>query len=411
MRPYTRREILMAALCAGVERTANASPTPARTIRITNCYGVGIGPHMSRQELEYAARCSLCLGGIDVDYSDAEQIRKTNANLRQIRQINPQFRLLEYTGAPDAPLNTPNMPKDAWLRYTDGSIVKGWPGSAMLNLGQPEVVEWLAKRCLRHSSQLDLDGVFLDSMSPWFDSWECNLFKNHTLHFQSNGTGRYSDLNWLNSTWRQAKTTLAARVRELVGKSCVVMANQAGREAAPWLNGVLLEDYVNSVIKGKRTWQEAADICLWWLTHAQQPVLTTLSCGSGVQCPYNAWKLPQQQQTALLQHGFSQHKRMVFGLATALLLGAYYSYDLSTRWRGQHWWYPEYDVDLGKPVGDSAQQTDGSWQRRFSRGLAAVNPGKAAVTIRTQHTMKDVSSGHRSNTFMLAGLQGIVLVN
>ena len=65
---------------------------------------------------------------------------------------------------------------------------------------------------------------------------------------------------------------------------------------------------------------------------------------------------------------------MRFGLATTLMGDGYHAYDLHTRWRGQRWWYKEYDAPLGYPRAAARRQPDGSWRREFDGGTVVVNP-------------------------------------
>ncbi len=407
----SRRQLLAVAGLTGLQGVKSRVETSRKPIRITNCYGAGIGPAMSSAQIEYVASCDLCIGGLSLDYSDADQIKRTNANLVKIRSMNPKFKVVDYTSAPDAPSSTRNLPANAWLRYENGTIAAGWPGSAMLNLAHPDVIEWVAQKAIRHMKSVDIDGVFLDSMGAGFDAWECNLFGRKVLHFENEPGGNFSDLTWLNSTWRQAKLTLVRRVRYLVGPTAIVMANQPGHETAPSLNGVLLEDWVDSFLSGERTWKQLLDDCTWWHQHCVKPALTTLSCSSGVVPPYNAWKLPHARQDELLQKGKVQFSRMRLGLAAALLTDVYYSFDLNTRWRGEHWWYPEYDARLGPPEGEPKAQVDGTWQRRFRNGLVIANPTKSAATIHLRTPYTNVTTQQKDHQFNLASNDGLLLVS
>jgi hypothetical protein len=387
------------------------SGTLRATAHISNCYGANIGPNMSASRIAYLAKCNLAIGGLWFDYNIRDDVHKTAANIRRIREINPDFRIVDYTSAPDAPTNTKNLPADAWLRNSDGAVVAGWPGSSMLNLANPDVVEWVAQHSIRHVKELGLDGVFLDSLDAEFDAWEIDLFGKKPLNFQSSGHGKFNDFQWLTDTWRKAKLAIAKRVRNLLGSSALLMANQPGKETAPYLNGVLLEDWVDYFFNGKKTFEQLLSDCTWWLSHSRTPAITTLSCSSGLVPPYNAWKLPTGEQSTLLNDGKSKLQRMRFGLAAALMVGANFSFDLNTRWRGQHWWYPEYDVDLGKPVAPYSKRLDGTWQRPFARGLVLANPTSATISVNLSTALRDVSTGKSGSSFNIDANDGMMLVS
>jgi len=101
---------------------------------------------------------------------------------------------------------------------------------------------------------------------------------------------------------------------------------------------------------------------------------------------------------------------MRFGLATALMSDGYFSYDLHTRWRGQRWWYPEYDAPLGWPKGPAQKQPDGTWAREFDGGTVVVNPTPLDVRITTHGRRLDVSSGKVAREFLIPAQDGRLLL-
>ena len=67
--------------------------------------------------------------------------------------------------------------------------------------------------------------------------------------------------------------------------------------------------------------------------------------------------------------------RMRFGLASYLLVNngkAYFRYTNDEAYR-QVWWYPEFDLDFGQPLGPRYQEA-GVWRRDFENGIVRVNP-------------------------------------
>jgi hypothetical protein len=72
---------------------------------------------------------------------------------------------------------------------------------------------------------------------------------------------------------------------------------------------------------------------------------------------------------------------MRYGLASALMDDGWFIY------RGLNpvdppWWYDEYDAPIGQPAEGppTAPMAGGIWARRFSNGIALVNPGKTPAT-------------------------------
>jgi hypothetical protein len=93
-------------------------------------------------------------------------------------------------------------------------------------------------------------------------------------------------------------------------------------------------------------------------------------------------------------------KKMRLGLTLSLLYDhTYFSYDLGPRDHGQAWWFPEYDVILGSPLGDSFLQ-EGGYMRRFEKGLVVCSPYKK-VDVRLDREHTDCSTGTRSRSFQV----------
>ncbi len=74
------------------------------------------------------------------------------------------------------------------------------------------------------------------------------------------------------------------------------------------------------------------------------------------------------------------YQLMRLGLVSTLLDNGYYSFDWGTENHGQLWWYDEYNVDLGQPLGsaynldsDSPETQLGIWRRNFEKGVVFVN--------------------------------------
>ena len=75
-------------------------------------------------------------------------------------------------------------------------------------------------------------------------------------------------------------------------------------------------------------------------------------------------------------------QRMRFGLASFLLVNngqAYFRYTNDKAYRDL-WWYADFDIDLGQPLG--ARYPDGNlWQRDFQNGSVIVDPKKHSAEI------------------------------
>ncbi len=387
--------------------------------RIANVYGTALSHdgwrfHGDRRTPGEVARYDLLIGVQRRQQKDTDGavFRK---HLEELKKLNPHLIAVHF--ACSAPYTHVAPPEEVlaarnagrvfpWLLQADGKLIAGWPGTYMVNLAVPEVVEWLAQQTVPAVKTIGYDGVFIDCMGPHFDSWACEIAtgKPYTVDFDADGND--DDRDVLAEVWTKAKTDLAERTRELIGADAVFMANQAGPDTFGQLNGIYLEDYLDAVLDRGMSWEQVLEKYLRWTETPQRPNVTVLGCGSGVEPPFQAFRLSTDEQASYLERGRQRLQRMRFGLVTALMGDGYYSYDLHTRWRGQYWWYPEFDAPLGYPTGSCARSADGTWQRGFEGGLVIVNPTDWDVSVELEKSFRDVSSDRVARRFVIPRLDG-----
>ncbi len=363
--------------------------------RIANCYGAQLGPQTSTADLDQLARYDLLIGGSWCDWRRPEQVAAFRKNVAYLRRVNPHILVLEFSSS--APYlakweTQEDFPADGWLLTPAGRTIDGWPGSKMINLYHGDVVAWQARRSREGITARGHHGTFIDCMAPSFDWWACEIATGKGYEIDADGDGKADKRAWLDATWQKAKLDMARQVREAIGPDGVFMGNQAGRETFDVINGILLEDYLDYVLDGKRDWRGVLDDYLFWTGTPHRPNITTIVSSSGVEPPFEAYEtLSKAEQEKLLESGRKREQRMRFGLATALMGDGYFAYDLHTRWRGQKWWYPEYDAPLGYPRAQprniltapgNAPSTEGSsWStRRQGRSMSrrTARPGTPA---------------------------------
>ena len=382
--------------------------------RIANCYGARLGPDTSDAELNLLARYDLLIGGTYCNWSNPEQVAKFRRNLTHLRQKNPHIIVLEFSSS--APYlaeweTHEGFPDDGWLLTPEGGKIAGWPGSYMINLTHPQVVSWQAGRSYDGIFKRGHHGTFIDCMGPRFDWWACEIATGKEYQIDADRDGEPDPRQRLDRAWRKAKLQIAQQVRDRIGADGILMANQAGRETHEVVNGILLEDYLDYVLDKDRDWREVLDDYLFWTTTLHRPNVTTIVSSSGVQPPFHPRKnLSTREQEALQARGRALHQRMRFGLATTLMGDGYFAYDLHTRWRGQHWWYPEYDTPLGYPKGPASQMPNGTWRRQFDGGMVVVNPTARPATVSGKGFQRDVSTGREAETLVIPPKDGRILV-
>ncbi len=386
--------------------------------RIANVYGTafttnGASFHGDDRTLEETARYDLLVGvQRQASDTDGQSFRK---RLEKLKKINPHLIALQF--ACSAPYTHIAPTEEAlaarrpglilpWLLQTDGKPIAGWPGTYMLNMAAPGVVDGLAQQTVPAVKQIGYDGVFIDCLGPHFDSWACEIATGKPYTVDYNGDGKDDNRKELAEVWTNAKTALARRTRELVGDQAVFMANQAGPDTYDQLNGIYLEDYIDAILDRGMPWEAVLDDYLHWTQTPRRPNVTVLGCASGVEPPFQPFELSEQERTSYLDRGKIRLERMRFGLATTLTGDGYYSFDLHTRWRGQYWWYPEFDASLGYPTGPCQSQTDGTWRRSFDGGLVVVNPAEWDASVELDRLHRDVSSGQVDRHFVIPRLDG-----
>jgi len=98
--------------------------------------------------------------------------------------------------------------------------------------------------------------------------------------------------------------------------------------------------------------------------------------------------------------GVQDLKRMRLGLTLSLLNdNTYFAYDFGPRDHGQAWWFPEYDVDLGEPLGSYYEKDEAHW-RDFENGVVVSSP-HANVTVEFGKEHTDATTGETSTTFSI----------
>ncbi|NQT17974.1 MAG: hypothetical protein HQ582_34805 [Planctomycetes bacterium] len=387
--------------------------------RIANVYGTaftkdGTRFHGHHRTLEEAARYDLLVGVQRRQRNDPEG-KMFRKHLEELKKINPHLIALHF--ACSAPYTHIAPPEEAlaarqpgqiapWLLQTDGQPIAGWPGTYMLNMAAPGVVDWLAHQAVPAVQQIGYDGVFIDCLGPHFDSWACEIATGKPYTVDFNADGKDDDREELKEVWTKAKTALARRTRELIGAEAVFMANQAGPATYDQLNGIYLEDYIDAILDRGMSWENVLEKYLHWTKTPRQPNVTVLGCGSAVEPPFEPFKLSPEERMPYLDRGKGRLQRMRFGLATTLMGDGYYSFDLHTRWRGQYWWYPEFDAPLGHPKGPCGRNADGTCRRQFDGGLVVVNPTGWDASLELGQMHRDVSSGQIDRRFVVPRLDG-----
>jgi hypothetical protein len=100
--------------------------------------------------------------------------------------------------------------------------------------------------------------------------------------------------------------------------------------------------------------------------------------------------------------------KMRLGLTLSLLNdNTYFTYDFGPRDHGQAWWYDEYDVELGEPIGEY-YEVEGAYWREFENGIVTSAPNGADVIF--DEAVTDITSGTSSTSFTIEPGDGRIFI-
>jgi hypothetical protein len=107
--------------------------------------------------------------------------------------------------------------------------------------------------------------------------------------------------------------------------------------------------------------------------------------------------------------GIKDMNKMRLGLVLSLLNdNTYFTYDFGPRDHGQAWWFPEYDVNLGSPLGDYYRQGD-AYYREFENGTIVTSP-YSRTDVSFTGELTDVTTGEKSDSFTIEEGDGRIFI-
>lgn len=371
--------LVPAGFCWAAEKAAAGPPFP----RIGNCYGAGLGYRKWEDGREYWSKLRLICGGcLDLHYDwDTRDWSKTlarvEANLAQLRKINPHLIVLPYVDVIEGPDN-PKLPQAWWDLNAQGKRWTGWPGYFRINMKLPDVLQYnLDKVNTQILSHPCFDGVFYDC--------------------------------WGVDSWLDPKTSA------LRGGRAVVMVNDWNlpRTGFDVLNGCLAEDEFCRVMEGKVDFEDFLGRYLRWCSQSRRPAVTMLvGRPRGMITDPFYWHSLSNADRVKAREALkdSDPQSVRFGLCTTLMGDGYFGFDCGNNGRGQWWWYPEFDAPLGYPRGPAQHNADGTWQRSFDGGLVVVNGTQYDAVLALPRNHRDFSSGRVARRFTVPMLDGRILL-
>lgn len=355
------------------------------------------------------------LARFDIVILDAEVQERSRPQLQKLRELNPKLILLAYVPASEIRRDVGSLREIAPLRYRMGSAAPEawylkdaaggrrsfWPGTWIVDVtdGAPRSEtsygllrwnEYLPKFVASEILATGLwDGVFYDN------AWDNIVhFARGTPDIDRDGTTDNPD--GARARWQDGVRAIYRQTAAL-NPDKFVFEND-GPMYAPEVHGVLLESFP------RKGWTRHREELKRVRGEGKDPAVAILNANT-----FNSGRR-------------DDFRAMRFGLTTALLSDAFFSFDFGDQDHGQTWRYDEYEVFLGEPAQNSLTQKFQSgkpiWIRNFENGIVLVNPNDAprAVTLPIEvekvRGIQDtsVNDGRITREFVVGALDGLIVL-
>jgi len=319
-------------------------------------------------------------------------IMDTNLNksiqVQKIRNLNPAFKAIFYDNA----LTHREKGREDWYvrdaKTSSKLLNKDW-GWYLMDIGNLAYRRSLAnyiKKCSNDNPQFD--GVFLD------DVWG----SVSSDRFYKEGSKEQAVLPLhVTKYWRDNMKFLLIQVKMAIGRKLLII--NTGAFSTDYLaiaDGQMYEAFCHA------KWQPYEEYYPEWRKVIDKMIMAT-----------NSGKIYLAQSGILPGTTDSQTIKNAKYCFAMFLLGAndnsffYYSY--TKRYQGVTY-FPEWDVDLGAPIGDyRARAGTPLFEREYSKGLVLINPSSESAQINLGERYKNLG-GVDTDTITLGTHEGEILL-
>ena len=89
----------------------------------------------------------------------------------------------------------------------------------------------------------------------------------------------------------------------------------------------------------------------------------------------------------------------------------YFAFDRGDILHGQLWWFDEYDVDMGDPLGPYSEDPygPGTFSRAFEKGLVVLNNSGQSIEVGLEEDHYDVSFRQEGTRFVIPAYDARIL--
>ena len=252
-----------------------------------------------------------------------------------------------------------------WLRDADGNLLREKPRSPTaigyaIDLRMEEVQDLIVEQAISASRCGLYDGIMFDT---WADGGMVliGMDQNGTIHV-------YDHVD------ASVRLSIIERIREAVPEDFLILANSNWDKlplSIPYINGGFMETFRDAAA-GYTTSRlaEIEDALIWYEENAREP---KINCVQGEGIPTEPPDSPTNRRWMRLFTTMGLTLSDGYTLYTA---GTYYQ---------DHFWYPFWDADLGRPVEPTARRyqedIESLYIREFTNGWAVYNRSGQARTI------------------------------
>jgi len=253
--------------------------------------------------------------------------------------------------------------QDWWLRDSSGQVVSSWPLMGVVNLTNPDWRAFNIKYLIdKYQIKQHWQGVFWDLVDSQPSKYSANQ-----IDIDADGLG--DSTAEVDAGWQQAMTDFLQQSRSALDKRLMIINGSSWPAWQANINGRMFEHFPTP-----------------WEGDWSANMTSYLKDLPGQNFAPET-RIINVRYDPSLQADIYQQLR--FGLASALMGDAYFSFDAGAQSHGEIWWFDEYDQDLGRPV-SVAQRLEptsfsprrvlpGLWSRQFEQGLVLVNSGSNTI--------------------------------
>ncbi len=290
-----------------------------------------------------------------------ESIAVAKSIRQRLLERNPNIVLLAELRYRDA--HRSHLPDGHhWWLTKNGKPVVGWEegGYFLIDFARRAVRERIAAQAVALLNSGIVDGIMLD----WWDDDDDRI-------------------------------ALLNNIRQYISDAALILVNANDRKvprSAKLINGLFMECYRTA---SPDDWKRIAETLRWAEDNVRQPRINCLE----------TWYQKSRADIALM--------RATTTLALTMSDGYCLFSDPNPLPTPDHLhdWYPFWDCDLGKPLEKGRSIRDGSFQRRFTNGIAVHNPpGNMGIVVSFSKPHQAASTGMLAKKFTIAGGDGDIYI-